>query len=140
MTVSAFPLQPVDPPQERGAMAHGGWPAASSDIAALQIVQAIGARIWGADGAEYIDFDNAGGAVLLGHRDPAVIAAVRMARSADERRGPDRYWGDLSTLVLSMMPGSCRQFTKTDGAQFATQRLLADRDTEFIKHPLCQVD
>src|SRR5947207_4603671 len=39
-----------------------------------------------------------------------------------------------------MMPGSCRQFTKTHGAQFATQRLLADRDAEFVKHPLRQVD
>jgi hypothetical protein len=42
--------------------------------------------------------------------------------------------------ILSMMPGSCRQFTKTDGAQFATQRLLADRDAEFVEHPLRQVD
>src|SRR5260221_14312068 len=42
--------------------------------------------------------------------------------------------------ILSMMQRSCRQFTKTDGAQFATQRLLADRDAEFVEHPLRQVD
>ena len=105
MPVSAFQLPPVDPPHARAAAVSGDWSTAASD-APLQIVQAIGARIWSADGAEYIDFDNAGGAVLLGHRDPAVIAAVRMARSADERRGPDRYWADLANLVLSMMPGS----------------------------------
>jgi glutamate-1-semialdehyde 2,1-aminomutase len=111
MPVSAFPLQPVDPPQARESAARGieDWavPAMDGSDAALpHIVQAIGARIWSADGAEYIDFDNAGGSVLLGHRDPAVIAAVRMARSADDRRGPARYWNDLSNLILAMMPGS----------------------------------
>jgi len=87
---------------------YAGWAMPSLDVgdaAAPQLVQAIGARVWSADGAEYIDFDNAGGAVLLGHRDPAVIAAARLARSADERRGPERYKADLADLIAAMTPG-----------------------------------
>jgi len=45
-----------------------------------------------------------------------------------------------ASRILSMMPGSSPQFTKTDGAHFATQRLLADRDAELVEHPLRQVD
>ena len=101
MPVSAKSLQSPEPPRARD-----DWLTPMADAALPQIVQAIGARVWSADGAEYVDFDNAGGAVLLGHRDPAVIAAVRMARSADDRRGPMRYWSDLSNLILAMMPGS----------------------------------
>lgn len=70
------------------------------------LVQAIGSRVWSEDGGEYVDFDNAGGAVLLGHRDPAVIAAMRMARSADERRGPARYEKDVAALIADMAPGA----------------------------------
>jgi glutamate-1-semialdehyde 2,1-aminomutase len=104
MPVSASPLPVPLPPR-----ASAGWAAPAFDAAedgALQIVQAIGARVWSADGTEYIDFDNAGGAVLLGHRDPAVIAAVRLARSADERRGPERYRADLAERIQAMAPGA----------------------------------
>src|ERR1700731_3930838 len=38
------------------------------------------------------------------------------------------------------MPGPCRQLAKAEGAQFAAQRLLADRNAEFLEHPLRQVD
>jgi glutamate-1-semialdehyde 2,1-aminomutase len=69
------------------------------------LVQAIGARVWSDDGAEYVDFDNAGGAVLLGHRDPAVIAAVRMARSVNERRGLARYEKEVAERIADMAPG-----------------------------------
>ena len=71
-----------------------------------QLVQAIGSRVWSEDGAEYVDFDNAGGAVLLGHRDPHVIAAVRMARSGDERRGLARYAGDVAERIRDMAPAA----------------------------------
>jgi len=71
-----------------------------------QLVQAIGSRVWSDDGAEYVDFDNAGGSVLLGHRDPQVIAAVRMARSADERRGYSRYEADVAERIHVMAPAA----------------------------------
>jgi len=101
-------------PSPASLQPHGGWTRA--DPATLfpplpqglapQLVQAIGARVWDADGAEYVDFDNAGGAVLLGHRDPTVVAAVRLARGTDERRGPARYRAELSERVLDLTPGA----------------------------------
>jgi len=39
-----------------------------------------------------------------------------------------------------MMARPGRQLAQPEGAQFAAQRLLADRNAEFVKHPLRQVD
>ena len=64
------------------------------------------ARAWSGDGSEYVDFDNLGGAVLLGHRDPSVIAAVRLARSADERRGPERDQAEVAERIRDMAPAA----------------------------------
>jgi glutamate-1-semialdehyde 2,1-aminomutase len=71
-----------------------------------QMVQAIGSRVWSEDGAEYVDFDNVGGAVLLGHRDPQVVAAVRLARSGDERRGIARYEAEVAERIRAMAPSA----------------------------------
>lgn len=90
------------------APASAAWASLGMDVvehSPPQLVQAIGSRVWSEDGAEYVDFDNAGGAVLLGHRDPQVIAAVRMARSAEERRGLARYEADVAERIKAMVPG-----------------------------------
>ena len=68
------------------------------------LVQAIGARVWSEDGAEYVDFDNAAGAVLLGHRDPQVVAAVRLARSDEARRGRPHYAHQVAERIRQMAP------------------------------------
>jgi hypothetical protein len=39
-----------------------------------------------------------------------------------------------------MMARPSRQLAQAQGAQFAAQRLLADRDAEFLEDPLRQVD
>ncbi len=70
------------------------------------LVQAIGARLWSDDGAEYVDFDNLGGAVLLGHRDPQVVAAVRLARSDELRRGPEHYQREVAERIRHMAPAA----------------------------------
>ena len=72
----------------------------------LQLVQAIGSRVWSEDGAEYVDFDNQGGAVLLGHRDPKVVAAVRLARSGETRRGAERYAAEVAERIKGMAPAA----------------------------------
>jgi hypothetical protein len=38
------------------------------------------------------------------------------------------------------MPRPGRQLAQLKGAQFTAQRLLADRNAEFVEHPLRQVD
>jgi len=45
----------------------------------LFMTRAQGSRIWDVDGNEYVDFHSSFGAVLLGHNDPRINAAVRLA-------------------------------------------------------------
>jgi glutamate-1-semialdehyde 2,1-aminomutase len=58
----------VDSPV-RAFRAVGGTP--------LIIERAQGSRLWDANGREYIDFVCSWGALILGHSDPAVVAAIR---------------------------------------------------------------
>jgi glutamate-1-semialdehyde aminotransferase len=101
------------------------------------LVQAIGSRVWSEDGGEYVDYDNAGGAVLLGHRDPAVIAAMRMARSSDERRGQARYEKDVADRIAELAPGAeaCAfggEVSQALRAAAAAARLHTGRDQVFV--------
>ncbi len=43
----------------------------------LVVARAAGARLWDADGNEYLDYIGAWGPMLLGHGNPAVVAAVQ---------------------------------------------------------------
>lgn len=101
------------------------------------LVQAIGSRVWSEDGAEYVDFDNAGGAVLLGHRDPHVIAAVRLARSSEERRGLGRYEAEVAERIRAMAPGveACAfggQVSQALRAAVTAARLATGREQAFV--------
>jgi glutamate-1-semialdehyde 2,1-aminomutase len=71
-----------------------------------RLVQAIASRVWSDDGAEYVDFDNLGGAVLLGHRDPQVVAAVRLARGSTNQRASDRYEREVAERIQDMAPAA----------------------------------
>jgi len=104
MPVSTPPAPAADLPD-----APSAWATLGMDVVEHRPphwVQAIGSRVWSEDGGEYVDFDNVGGAVLLGHRDAAVIAAVRMARSSDERRGLARYEKDVCDRIAELAPGA----------------------------------
>ncbi len=41
--------------------------------------KAAGARVWDADGKEYLDYVGSWGPAILGHADPVVVEAVRAA-------------------------------------------------------------
>ena len=43
--------------------------------------KALGARVWDADGKEYLDYVGSWGPAILGHADPVVVEAVRSAAS-----------------------------------------------------------
>jgi glutamate-1-semialdehyde 2,1-aminomutase len=45
--------------------------------APLIVERASGARLWDADGREYIDFIGSWGALILGHANPAIVAAIQ---------------------------------------------------------------
>src|SRR4051812_10648671 len=55
----------------------------------LYIERAQGARKWDVDGNEYIDFLLGNGALLLGHADPEVYAAVAKAMASGSHFGSD---------------------------------------------------
>jgi glutamate-1-semialdehyde 2,1-aminomutase len=101
------------------------------------LVQAIGSRVWSEDGAEYVDFDNAAGAVLLGHRDPQVVAAVRIARSADGQRGLERYQRDVAERIRGMAPAAeaCAfggQVSQALRAAATAARIATGREPVFV--------
>jgi glutamate-1-semialdehyde 2,1-aminomutase len=132
------PQSPI--PRAYDDAASAAWATLGLDVvehSPPQLVQAIGSRVWSEDGAEYVDFDNAGGAVLLGHRDPHVIAAVRMARSSEERRGVSRYEADVAERIQAMAPGveACAfggEVSQALRAAVTAARLVTDREAVFV--------
>ena len=61
-----------------------------------------GARIWDVDGNEYVDLMNSYGPVVLGHRHPAVEAAVaEQAEQADCQNGPGPVMVELAELLVA---------------------------------------
>lgn len=135
-------MPPVQSPisNTRSDPAAQAWAALGMDEvehSPPRLVQAIGARVWSEDGAELVDFDNAGGAVLLGHRDPQVIAAVRMARSSEERRGLARYEADVSDRIRMMAPSAeaCAfggQVSQALRAAVTAGRISTGREPVFV--------
>jgi glutamate-1-semialdehyde 2,1-aminomutase len=132
------PQSPI--PRSYDDPASAGWAMLGLDVvehSPPKLVQAIGSRVWSEDGAEYVDFDNAGGAVLLGHRDPHVIAAVSMARSSDERRGLSRYEADVSERIAAMAPAAeaCAfggEVSQALRAAATAARIVTGREQVFI--------
>jgi glutamate-1-semialdehyde 2,1-aminomutase len=64
-----------------------------------------GARIWDADGNEYIDWMCSWGPLILGHAHPSVVAAVQAAVAGGTSFGaPNRREVELAALVRDFMP------------------------------------
>jgi glutamate-1-semialdehyde 2,1-aminomutase len=81
----------------------------------IAIVEARGARVWDAEGREYIDWIGAWGPALLGHAHPAIVGAVQRAAERGLVFGlasPPEV--ELAERVTARVPG-CEQvrFTTT---------------------------
>ena len=79
----------------------------------LTIVRGEGARLWDADGHEYVDFLGEYTAGLYGHSHPAIVAAIREALEDGLVLGaPNRYDTALAEQV-------CARFPSVDLVRFA---------------------
>ncbi len=71
----------------------------------LFIDRADGSRIWDADGREYIDYVGSWGPMILGHRHPDVIQAVRQTLERGTSFGaPTDLELELADLVIAAVP------------------------------------
>lgn len=83
----------------RGPANYGEFP--------LFLERAAGARVWDADGNEYIDWMLAYGALPLGHAHPAVVDAVtRAAATGNLLAAAAEIEVEVAELVSSMIPGA----------------------------------
>src|ERR1700741_2466277 len=69
------------------------------------IVRAQGARLWDADGNEYIDYVGSCGPMIIGHADPEVIEAVsRAAQNGTSFGASTPAEAELAELVKAAFP------------------------------------
>ncbi len=69
------------------------------------ITRGEGCRIWDVDGNEYIDFVGSWGPLLIGHRHPKVIAALRDALGAGTSFGaPTVAEVEMAELITELVP------------------------------------
>jgi glutamate-1-semialdehyde 2,1-aminomutase len=71
----------------------------------MTIVRGEGARLWDADGREYIDFLGEFTAGVYGHSHPVIRAAItRALEGGINLAGPNRYEAELARLVCERIP------------------------------------
>lgn len=69
------------------------------------LVRADGARLWDADSNEYLDYVGSWGPMLLGHRHPAVIAAIEEALAGGTSFGaPTEREVEMAELLAEIVP------------------------------------
>ncbi len=87
----------------------------------IAIVRGEGARVWDADGCEYIDCVAGQGAANLGHANPAVVEAIRAQAgrliSCTEIFYNDQRAAYLGELVAALPQGMERVFLCNSGAE-----------------------
>ncbi|HZF19709.1 MAG TPA: glutamate-1-semialdehyde 2,1-aminomutase [Burkholderiales bacterium] len=70
------------------------------------VVRGEGSRIWDADGRAYIDYVGSWGPLALGHADPDVVAAVRLAAGRGLSFGaPTEGEAEFAELLARLVPG-----------------------------------
>ena len=92
------------------------------------IVRGAGARVWDADGREYLDYVGAFGPLILGHAHPGVVAAIRHATEAGGPFGATTP-GEirLGELVTAAMPAVERLRFVSSGTEAAMSALRVAR-------------
>jgi glutamate-1-semialdehyde 2,1-aminomutase len=71
----------------------------------LFVARADGARVWDADGREYVDYVGSWGPMILGHAHPAVLEAVRAAAALGTSFGaPCALEVELAERVVRLVP------------------------------------
>src|SRR5262245_5094906 len=69
------------------------------------LVRGSGARVWDADGNEYIDYVGSWGPLILGHAFPAVVQAIQSAAEHGTSFGASTpVEADLAELVVKAYP------------------------------------
>ena len=85
----------------------------------LFMTRAQGSRIWDVDGNEFIDFHSSFGAVLLGHNDPRINAAV--VRAMDEHgvsfSAANPLEVELAERLIGMIPSAERVVFSCTGTE-----------------------
>ena len=81
----------------------------------LTIVRGEGARIWDADGHEYLDFLGEYTAGLYGHSHPVIHAAIRDALAdGTTLGGPNRYETELAAAICFLLSDDASYISGTD--------------------------
>jgi glutamate-1-semialdehyde 2,1-aminomutase len=92
------------------------------------IASARGSRIVDADGQEYVDYVGSWGALILGHADPGVVAALRKAVDAGTSYGaPTELEVQLARLVKSAVPSLERMRFVSSGTEACMSALRLAR-------------
>jgi glutamate-1-semialdehyde 2,1-aminomutase len=87
-----------------------------------------GSRVWDVDGNEYIDYMCSFGPIVLGHRHPAVEAAVRS--QLDEGtcfNGPTDQWVQLAELLVETIPSADWAWFAKNGTDATTYAVSVAR-------------
>ena len=92
------------------------------------LVEGRGSRVRDADGNEYVDYVGSWGALVLGHADPGVIAALRTALPRGTSFGaPTELEVELAELLCSALPGLEQVRMVSSGTEAAMSALRLAR-------------
>ena len=97
-------------------------------VAPRFVTAAKGSRIVDAEGVEYVDFVGSWGPAILGHADPAVVAAVREACGQGLTFGaPTARETELAELVRALMPSMEKLRMVSSGTEAVMSAIRAAR-------------
>src|SRR6202451_2516101 len=102
----------------------------------IVVDRASGARMWDADGNEYIDYVCSWGALILGHAHPKVVQAIsEQARRGTSYGMPTELEVELATRIRKGLP-SCEKVgfvsSRTDATMSAVRLARAATNRDLI--------